>query len=92
MKQKVADSRSYHFSETSFKFLMQKRIYRILIICSNYDFYMLEDDGRIDEQLFTEYVSLNLRYPPSFIHANNEETAFTVLKENDVKILKTPLN
>ncbi len=44
---------------------MQKRIHRVLIICSNYDNYMLEEDGRVDEQIFNEYVSLNLRYPPT---------------------------
>ncbi len=43
---------------------MQKRIRTVLIISSNYDFFMLEEDGRIDEQIFNEYVSLNLRYPP----------------------------
>ena len=40
---------------------MQKRIHRVLVICSNYDNYMLEEDGRIDEQIFNEYASLNLR-------------------------------
>ncbi len=43
---------------------MQNRIRKVLVICSSYDFYMLEEDGRIDEQIFNEYVSLNLRYPP----------------------------
>lgn len=35
--------------------------------------FMLEDDGRIDEQIFNEYVSLNLRYPPQFIIATTTE-------------------
>ena len=49
------------FSHTAFNLLMQKRIRRVLIISSNYDFFMLEEDGRVDEQIFNEYVSLNLR-------------------------------
>ena len=52
------------FSHTAFNLLMQKRIRKVLIISSEYDFFMLEEDGRIDEQIFNEYVSLNLRYPP----------------------------
>ena len=64
------------FGEAEFKFLMQRRINKVLIICSNYDFFMLEEDGRIDEQIFNEYVSLNLRYPPVFIQANTARIAF----------------
>ena len=52
------------YDHTSFSLLMQKRIRQVLLICSNYDAFMLEEDGRIDEQIFNEYVSLNLRYPP----------------------------
>jgi hypothetical protein len=49
---------------------MQRRIYKVLLICSSYDAFMLEEDGRIDEQIFNEYVSLNLRYPLVFIQAH----------------------
>jgi hypothetical protein len=70
------------FSEAEFKVLMQRRISKVLIICSNYDFFMLEEDGRIDEQIFTEYVSLNLRYPPVFIQANTAHKAFDASSES----------
>ncbi len=62
----IADPDKYDFNETSFDLLMQKRIVKILLICSSYDAYMLEEDGRIDEQIFNEYVALNLRQPPRF--------------------------
>jgi CheY-like chemotaxis protein len=71
---------------------MQKRIYKILIICSNYDFYMLEEDGRIDEQIFDEYVSLNLRHPPVFIHAHTSEQAFRLLKKGDIDLVISMLS
>ena len=45
----IHDLQKYDFTDTSFDLLMQKRIRRVLIICSNYDNYMLEEDGRIDE-------------------------------------------
>ena len=30
------------------------RVNKILIVCSNYGYYMLEEDGRIDERIFNE--------------------------------------
>jgi CheY-like chemotaxis protein len=75
------------FSQSAFSQLMQERIHRILIICSNYDFYMLEEDGRIDEQIFNEYVSLNLRYPPIFIHADSARQAFEILETDKIDLV-----
>ena len=74
-KKRLPDLRAYEFEEVAFNKLMQNRINKVLIVCSNYDFYMLEEDGRIDERIFYEYTSLNLRYPPSFIHANSARRA-----------------
>ena len=85
-------TKKYYINETAFKMLMQKRIYRILIVCSNYDFYMLEEDGRIDEQIFEEYVSLNLRYPPVFIHANTSGKAFRLLKKGGIDLIISMLS
>ncbi|OQX98105.1 MAG: phosphoenolpyruvate synthase [Bacteroidetes bacterium 4572_128] len=77
------------FSFTSFRNLMQKRIHRVLIICSNYDFFMLEEDGRIDERIFKEYADLNLTYPPVFVHANTQEKAFEILKKSKIDLVIT---
>mgnify|MGYP001491061878 CR=1 FL=1 len=74
---------TYYFSDTSFNLLMQNRIRRVLVICSSYDFFMLEEDGRIDEHIFNEYVSLNLRYPPVFVHADSAKKAFSILDSGD---------
>ena len=78
--------------DTSFDKLMQKRIYKVLIICSSYDAFMLEEDGRIDEQIFNEYVSLNLRYPPVFIQANTAREALRVLQEEKIDLIISMLN
>lgn len=82
----------YYFSDTSFNKLMKKRIYHVLLISSAYDAFMLEDDGRIDEQIFNEYVSLNLRYPPQFILANSEEEAFEKFEEEKIDLIITMLS
>ncbi len=61
--------------ETSFVSLMKHRIYNVLLFASKYDAFMLEEDGRIDEQIFFEYTSLNLRYPPRFTLVSSEADA-----------------
>ncbi len=70
----------YYFKETSFEKLMSIRIREILLVCSKYDKFMLEEDGRIDEQLFQEYVSLSLRYPPKFTQVSTSDEALDALK------------
>ncbi len=88
----ILDLQKYDFTDTSFNLLMQKRIHRVLVICSNYDNYMLEEDGRIDEQIFNEYVSLNLRYPPTFFQTDNAEDAFRILQEEKIDLVISMLS
>lgn len=80
-------NRKFDFSDTSFTNLMKRRIYHVLLISSVYDAFILEDDGRIDEQIFNEYVSLNLRYPPNFILTTSEEEAKEKLAEESVDLV-----
>jgi hypothetical protein len=70
----------YEFREISYQDLMQKRIINVLLICSNYDAFMLEEDGRINEKIFLEYTSKNLRYPPQFTQASSSEEAFELVE------------
>jgi CheY-like chemotaxis protein len=88
----IPDLQQYDFTDTSFDLLMQKRIHRVLVICSNYDNYMLEEDGRIDEQIFNEYASLNLRYPPTFVQTDNAEDAFELLKDGNIDLVISMLS
>ncbi|GAB1403782.1 PEP/pyruvate-binding domain-containing protein [Lentimicrobium sp.] len=85
-------TRKFYFDDTAFSNLMKKRIYNVLLIASNYDSFILEGDGRIDEQLFVEYVSLNLRYPPQFIQVASEEEAMEVLRTQNVNLIITMLS
>ncbi|MBR1927627.1 MAG: phosphoenolpyruvate synthase [Bacteroidales bacterium] len=59
--------------------LMRSRIRRILMICSNYDAFTLEADGRIESQLVSEYRELNLSNPPTFVWANSSAEAAGIL-------------
>lgn len=88
----LPDLRTYEFEEFEFTQLMQNRIHKVLIVCSNYDYYMLEEDGRIDERLFNEYTALHLRYPPSFVHANSAKRAIKMLETNKIDLVITWLD
>jgi CheY-like chemotaxis protein len=81
-----------YFEDVSFSTLMRKRIYNVLLVSSVYDAFMLEEDGRIEEQIFYEYMSLNLRYPPRFFNTTSEKESFKVLKEEDIDLVISMLS
>lgn len=85
--EKISDIKAFRFKDTSFDSLMAKRIFNVLLIATKYDSFMLEDDGRIDEQIFNEYTSLNLSYPPRFTQVVTEEDALKVLGENRYELV-----
>lgn len=79
---KAHDIRQFQFRDTPFVKLMNKRIYNILMIASRYDMFILQDDGRVEEQIFNEYASLNLRYPPLFTQVSTRKEVMSELKTN----------
>ncbi len=78
---------NFFLKDVSFVNLMTRRIFNILIVANPYDAFMLEDDGRIDEKLFDEYMELGLRYPPFFTQVSTTEEADHVLKTVDVDLV-----
>jgi CheY-like chemotaxis protein len=84
---KAHDISQLRFRDTPFVKLMNKRIYNILMVASRYDMFILEDDGRVDEQIFNEYTSLNLRYPPRFTQVSNNKEALAELKQNHYELI-----
>ncbi|MEA5128255.1 MAG: PEP/pyruvate-binding domain-containing protein [Proteiniphilum sp.] len=84
---KAHDINRFRFRDTPFVKLMNKRIYNILMVASRYDMFILEDDGRVDEQIFNEYTSLNLRYPPRFTQVGNSKEALAELKQNHYELI-----
>ncbi|MBO4662565.1 MAG: phosphoenolpyruvate synthase [Bacteroidaceae bacterium] len=73
--------------DTSFVDLMQKRICNVLIIANPYDAFMLEDDGRVDEKIFSEYAKLGLRFPPRFIQVSNEDEARSQMATGSIDLV-----
>ncbi|MBO7640777.1 MAG: phosphoenolpyruvate synthase [Bacteroidales bacterium] len=67
--------------------LIQFRIRRILMICSNYDAFIMEEDGRIESQIRQEYIDLNLSGPPQFTWANSSAKARELLADHDFDMI-----
>ena len=84
---KAHDISQLRFRDTPFVKLMNKRIYNILMVASRYDMFILEDDGRVDEQIFNEYTSLNLRYPPRFTQVSSNKEALAELKQSHFELI-----
>jgi hypothetical protein len=84
---KAHDISRFQFRDTPFVKLMNKRIYNVLFIASQYDMFILEDDGRVDEQIFNEYTSLNLRYPPRFTQVSTAGQAMEELRANRYELI-----
>ena len=64
---------------TDYKSLIKFRIRKILMICSNYDAYILEEDGQIEAQIYREYIDLNLSNPPQFVWVQTAAQARVIL-------------
>ena len=78
---------NFFLKDVSFVNLMTRRIFNVLIVANPYDAFMLEDDGRVDEKIFAEYVDLGLRYPPTFTQVSTTEEANEVLKTTDIDLV-----
>ena len=73
--------------DVTFVNLMMRRIYNVLIVANPYDAFMLEDDGRVEEKIYNEYVELGLRYPPTFTQVSTTEEAYQVLRTMNIDLV-----
>ena len=59
---------------------MKYRIHKILLVCSSYDGYTLEEDGHIDSQINSEYIELNMSNPPAIVRVSSAAEALDRLQ------------
>ena len=78
-----------YLKDTAFQNLMQCRIFNVLLIASPYDAFMMEEDGRVEEQLYFEYVSLNLSSPPRVTRVSSLEKAQAALRSKHYDLIIT---
>jgi len=82
-----------YLKDTAFQDLMQRRIFNVLLIASPYDAFMMEEDGRVEEQLYFEYVKLNLSSPPRVARVSNAaEAADAMLAKTFDLVVVMPAN
>lgn len=79
--------KKFYLKDVSFMNLMTHRIFNVLIVANPYDAFMLEDDGRVDEKIFNEYMELGLRYPPTFTQVSTTEEAAEVLASTSIDLV-----
>ena len=76
-------------SKSSFNFqdLMFHRIHEILLVASPYDSFILEEDGRLTQQILYEYLGMNLSYAPRVWHAKNASTGLKMLSDRSYDLV-----
>ena len=61
--------------------LMQYRIHKILLVSSPYDAFILEEDGKLTEQILSEYIGMNLSYAPRVWNAQSAKEATEIINK-----------
>ncbi len=74
-----------------FSSLMTRRVLEVLLVASQYDAFILEEDGQLTELLFEEYrnLDLNLRYVPRFTRVSTSDEALRLIEEKDFDLVVT---
>lgn len=69
--------------------LMLHRVHEILIVASPYDAYILEEDGRLTEQILHEYLGMQLGYAPRAWQASTAAEALKMLSKQRFDLVIT---
>ena len=69
--------------------LMTQRINKVLLVSSYYDNFILEEDGRLSDQIFEEFHSLNLRTLPNIIRVPSAKAALELLSMQEFDLVIT---
>ena len=70
-----------------FQDLMLHRVHEILLIASPYDGYTLEQDGKLTEQILSEYIGMNLSYAPRVWNATSAKIATDMLQKRNFDLI-----
>lgn len=74
-------SKEYSPQFSRFHDLMKYRVREILLVSTPYDAFVLEEDGRLSERIFGEYLDLDLQFVPRIKRVSSAEEAFSALKK-----------
>lgn len=82
-------SNFYKTQFSGFHDLMKFRVREILLVSSPYDAFVLEEDGRLSEKIFGEYLDMNLQFVPRIRRVSSAEEAFSTMKERTYDLIIT---
>ena len=88
LKDDIMDN-SIEAAQLSFHDLMKFRVREILIVSTEYDGFVLEEDGRLAERIYNEYYDLSIYYVPRIKRVNCAEDAFDALKKRSYDLVIT---
>ena len=69
--------------------LMKFRVTEILLISTEYDAYVLEEDGRLEEQIYQQFNDLSIPFIPRIHWVANGEDALEELKSRTIHLIIT---
>ena len=76
-----------YIKDTAFQDLMQRRVFNVLLVASPYDAFMMEEDGRVEEQLYNEYVALHLSSPPRITRVSHISEALAMMAQKNFDLV-----
>ncbi len=74
---------------SGFHDLMAFRVREILLVSSLYDAFVLEEDGRLAERIFSEYIDLNLHFIPRITKVATADEALKAMKSTAFDLIIT---
>ncbi len=69
--------------------LMSKRMRNVLLVSSIYDSFMLEEDGRLSDQIYEEFQNLHLRTLPRITRVSSAKEALDIIKTENFDLVIT---
>ncbi|MEE3149981.1 MAG: hypothetical protein VX284_03260, partial [Candidatus Neomarinimicrobiota bacterium] len=76
-----------HADKLTLQDLMFHHIHDILLVASPYDSFVLEEDGRLTEQISHEYMGMNFSNAPRVWQASTAADALTMLSRQDFDLI-----
>ncbi len=69
--------------------LMPYRVLDVLLLSSDYDAFVLEEDGPLGDRIFRRYTELSLSAPPRITHTSDAERALELLGQRRFDLVVT---
>lgn len=83
----TATERGWDFA--GFHSLLPHRVQDLLLVCSLYESFILEEDGLVADLIFSEFQALNLSHAPRVSRASTAEEALNLIKDRHFDLVIT---